>query len=368
MDEREGALEGLVNNKAMDLSFYKNKKVFITGHTGFKGTWLCRILFQAGAEVTGYALEPPTNPSLFELTNTSGRMTSVTGDVRSPQSLADAMRSAEPAIVLHLAAQPLVRLSYKYPALTYETNIMGTVNFFEAVRVTPSVRSCVNITTDKVYKNNEWVWSYRENDELCGYDPYSSSKSASELVTTGYKKSFFSKEDSPAVSTARGGNVIGGGDYSADRVIPDCIRAVADDKEIIIRNPSSIRPYQHVLECLAGYLLLAQRQYADRALAGSYNFGPNDESCVTTGELAEMFCRHWGPRARWKAHSDGGPHEANFLKLDCSKAKSMLGWTPMWNIDTAVQKTVLLAKALQNGADAGDAVDMQIREYFGIAS
>ncbi len=365
MDKWKGSMESM-EGLAMDISFYKGKKVFITGHTGFKGTWLCRILMQAGAEVTGYALVPPTNPSLFALTKTVNDIHSITGDIRNRELLIKSMKEAAPDIVLHLAAQPLVRLSYKDPVSTYETNVMGTVNILDAVRMTPSVRSFINITTDKVYKNKEWLWGYREDEELCGYDPYSNSKSCSELVTYSYQHSFFSEDDSPAISTARSGNVIGGGDYAADRIIPDCIRAVTSGKEIMIRNPHSTRPYQHVLECLSGYLLLAQKQYEDKKLAGSYNFGPDDTSCVTTGELVELFCSSWGNGASWRILGDGGPHEANFLKLDCSKSKAVLGWNPHWDIELAISSITDWQKRLINGDNAAKITDKQIQEYFGV--
>lgn len=347
------------------LDFYKGKKVFITGHTGFKGTWLSRILILAGAEVTGYSLEPPTKPSIFESTKTADRMKSIIGDIRDREKLVSAVKEASPDIVLHLAAQPIVRTSYKDPAGTYETNVMGTVNILEAVRAAPSVKSFVNITTDKVYKNREWFWGYREDEELCGYDPYSNSKSCSELVTYSYKNSFFNEEKSPAVSTARSGNVIGGGDYATDRIIPDCICAALKGEEIILRNPNSTRPYQHVLECLQGYLTLTQKQYEDKSFAGSYNFGPDDESCVTTGELATLFCRAWGSGARWKNVSEANaPHEANFLKLQCEKAKNVLGWHPKWGIKQAIEKIVEWEKAVQGGTAAAEITDKQIKEYF----
>lgn len=348
------------------LNFYKGKKVFLTGHTGFKGTWLSRILILAGAEVTGYSLEPPTNPSIFEQTKTVSQMKSIIGDIRNGAKLKAALVEAKPDIVLHLAAQPIVRTSYKDPVGTYESNVMGTVNILEAVRACDTVKSFINITTDKVYLNKEWTWGYRENEELCGYDPYSNSKSCSELVTYSYRNSFFNEENFPAISTARSGNVIGGGDYATDRIIPDCIRAVEADKEIILRNPNSTRPYQHVLECLSGYLLLAQKQYEDKAFAGSYNFGPDDESCVTTGELATLFCSSWGENAAWKNVSEANAlHEANFLKLDCSKSKSVLGWRPHWGIKTAVEKIVEWEKAVQNGESHAEVTDRQIKEYFG---
>ncbi|MCR4630991.1 MAG: CDP-glucose 4,6-dehydratase [Treponema sp.] len=358
------------------LNFYKGKKVFLTGHTGFKGTWLSRILILAGAQVTGYSLEPPTEPSLFEKTNTASQMNSIIGDIRDGVKLKEAMLAAQPDIVLHLAAQPIVRTSYKDPVGTYESNVMGTVNVLEAVRaceaqslsdsIRQSLKSFVNVTTDKVYLNREWAWGYRENEELCGYDPYSNSKSCSELVTYSYRNSFFNEENSPAISTARSGNVIGGGDYATDRIIPDCIRAVEEGKEIILRNPNSTRPYQHVLECLRGYLTLAKAQYEDKKYAGSYNFGPDDESCVTTGQLASLFCENWKEGASWKNVSEANaPHEANFLKLDCSKSKTVLGWYPKWGIRDAMEKIVEWEKATQSGTSAAEITDKQIKEYFG---
>lgn len=341
--------------------------MFLTGHTGFKGTWLSRILILAGADVTGYSLEPPTSPSLFEQTATAEQMKSIIGDIRDGEKLKKAVAEARPELVLHLAAQPIVRTSYKDPAGTYETNVLGTVNILEAVRDCSSVKSFVNITTDKVYLNKEWAWGYRENEELCGFDPYSNSKSCSELVTYSYRNSFFADGKSSAVSTARSGNVIGGGDYAADRIIPDCIRATEDGAEIILRNPNSTRPYQHVLECLRGYLILAQKQHEDKSFSGCYNFGPDDESCVTTGQLATLFCETWGKGAAWKNVSEeNAPHEANFLKLDCSKSKSVLGWKPQWGIRQAVEKIVEWEKAVQNGINAREITDRQIREYFGI--
>jgi CDP-glucose 4,6-dehydratase len=346
------------------LEFYKNKKVFITGHTGFKGTWLCRILLQAGAEVTGYALEPPTDSSLFVQTKTVDHINSITGDIRNRDALVQAVQKAKPDIILHLAAQPIVRLSYREPAATFETNVMGTVNILEALRLTPGIRSFVNVTTDKVYENKEWFWGYRENETLCGFDPYSNSKSCSELVTYSYRNSFFTGKDIPAVATARSGNVVGGGDYAMDRIIPDCVRAVSSGEQIILRNPHSTRPYQHVLECLSGYLLLAEKQYGDVSLAGSYNFGPVDESCITTGELAELFCSIWGDGAGWIVRGDPGPHEANYLKLDCAKSRAVLGWKPRWEIKTAIEKIVAFAKA-DSDSERLAYVERQIEEYFG---
>ena len=276
-----------------DLSFYKGKKVFITGHTGFKGSWLSKILVMAGAEVTGYALNPPTNPNLFDIAGLEGKMTSVIGDIRDFDKLSEAFAKAEPEIVFHLAAQPIVLTSYEQPRYTYETNVMGTVNILECARQSKTVKSVLNVTTDKVYKNNEWCWGYRENEPLDGYDPYSNSKSCSELVTHSYKASFFDNSDI-AVSTARAGNVIGGGDFADNRIIPDCVRASMKKEPIVVRNPNSTRPYQHVLEPLNAYLMIAEMQYNDKKYQGYYNVGPDDRDCLTTGQLATIFCDAWG--------------------------------------------------------------------------
>lgn len=350
----------------MDLSFYKGKKVLLTGHTGFKGTWMCEALLMAGAEVTGYALEPPTQPSLFALCKMADRMHSVNGDVRDLTHLKAVFGEVRPEIVIHMAAQPIVRESYKNPVYTYETNVMGTVNVLECIRLTDSVRSFVNVTTDKVYKNREWAWGYRENEELNGYDPYSNSKSCSELVTDSYKNAFFA-DRAVAVSTCRAGNVIGGGDFAVDRIIPDCIRAVQWGEDIIVRNPYSTRPYQHVLEPVMAYLLLAARQYEDSALAGSYNIGPDECDCVTTGEIATLFCEKWKQLAhqevKWVNCHDGGPHEANFLKLDCSKIKSALGWKPAWHIDTAVEKIIEWTQVYFEKQDVRAVMQRQIEAY-----
>ena len=281
------------------LDFYKGKRVLVTGDTGFKGSWLVRILHLAGAEVTGYALKAPTEPSMFEIPHLGETIHHVDGDVRDFVHLKQVFDETKPEIVLHLAAQPIVRESYKDPVGTYETNVMGTVNILEAVRQTKSVKSFLNVTTDKVYKNNEWEWGYREIDELDGYDPYSNSKSCSELVTHSYEKSFL-KEAGVAVSTARAGNVIGGGDFAPDRIIPDCVRAVAKGEKIAVRNPHSTRPYQHVLEPLGAYLMIAQAQYENPACTGSYNVGPGDDDCITTGQLADLFCNSWGGEAAWE--------------------------------------------------------------------
>lgn len=347
-----------------DLEFYRGKRVFITGHTGFKGAWLCRILVGAGAIVTGYALEPPTRPNLFELAGLEGKMTSVIGDIRDKEKLMAAFRAAKPEIVLHLAAQPIVRDSYRDPACTYETNVMGTVNILECVRLVPGVRSFLNVTTDKVYDNKEWAWGYRENEPLDGFDPYSNSKSCSELVTHSYWNSFFANSDI-AISTARAGNVIGGGDFANDRIIPDCVRAVQAGKPIGVRNPRSTRPYQHVLEPLFAYLMIAQGQYDDKALAGWYNVGPDECDCVTTGQLVELFRETWGEGFSWidQAEKDA-PHEANFLKLDCSKLKAAFGWKPQWHINQAVEKAVEWTRIWLTGGDIPAEMDREIQTYL----
>lgn len=347
-----------------ELEFYRGKKVLITGHTGFKGSWLCRMLVNAGAIVTGYSLEPPTNPNLFSLADVENKMTSVIGDIRDLEHLKNVFEEVQPEIVLHLAAQPIVRDSYRNPVYTYETNVMGTVNICECVRSSKTVRSFLNVTTDKVYKNNEWEWGYRENEPLDGFDPYSNSKSCSELVTHSYINSFFN-ELGIAVSTARAGNVIGGGDFANDRIIPDCVRAAGKSKDIIVRNPHSTRPYQHVLEPLAVYLMIAQKQYENKEYAGFYNVGPDDCDCITTGQLVDLFCAKWGgDNQTWINCYDGGPHEANFLKLDCSKLKTTFGWKPRWNVEMAVEKTVEWSKLYYASENIPECMDRQIKEFF----
>ncbi len=346
-----------------DLSFYKGKKVFVTGHTGFKGTWLCKMLINAGAYVTGYSLNPPTSPSLFDITGIENDMESVIGDIRDYNSLKAAFDNAQPEIVLHLAAQPIVRDSYKNPAYTYETNVMGTVNILECIRNSSCVKSFLNVTTDKVYLNKEWEWGYRENEELDGYDPYSNSKSCSELVTHSYKNSFFS-DGRVAISTARAGNVIGGGDFANDRIIPDCVKAVTDNKTIIVRNPFSTRPYQHVLEPIYAYLMIAAMQYQEGDYAGYYNVGPDDADCFQTGALVDLFVNKWGNNAKWENQYDGGPHEANFLKLDCSKLKKTFGWKPKWNLETAVEMVVEWSKCWISGGDVCECMDKEIESFL----
>lgn len=345
------------------LEWYKGKKILVTGHTGFKGSWLCRILVNAGADVTGYSLEAPTDPNLFGLCEVEDKINSIIGDVRDLEHMKNVFDKVQPEIVLHLAAQPIVRDSYKDPVYTYETNVMGTVNICECVRLNPCVKSFLNVTTDKVYQNNEWAWGYRENEPLDGFDPYSNSKSCSELVTHSYINSFFNNME-VNVSTARAGNVIGGGDFANDRIIPDCVRAAGAKKDIVVRNPFSTRPYQHVLEPLAMYLMIAQKQYEDAKYAGFYNVGPDDCDCVTTGQLVDLFCEKWGEGLTWVNRYDGGPHEANFLKLDCSKIKSVFGWRPRWGVAEAIEKTIEWSKIYYANGDISACMDKQIKEFF----
>jgi CDP-glucose 4,6-dehydratase len=353
----------------MDLRFFNRKKIFITGHTGFKGAWLCQILLDAGAELTGYSLSP-VSPSLFAISGLEKEMTSVFRDIRDANKLMDTFTAFRPEIVFHLAAQPLVLDSYARPAYTYETNVMGTVNILECVRLTDSVKSFVNVTTDKVYKNNEWLWGYRENEPLDGFDPYSNSKSCSELVTGTYKNAFFA-DGKIAVSTARAGNVIGGGDFAADRIIPDCVRAALKGDAVNVRNPNSIRPYQHVLDPLFAYLMIAKGQYENPELAGSYNVGPDNKDCITTRELVKLFCQHWGNGQTWEEnavlpHGLLGVrthHEANFLKLDCTKLKTVFSWEPVWDIDRAVKETVNWTKIYSEKDDILKEMRREIKDF-----
>jgi CDP-glucose 4,6-dehydratase len=349
----------------MDLSFYKGKKVLVTGHTGFKGSWMCKVLMMQGAEVVGYALEVPPEPSLFSLAKLGKGMTSIIGDIRDLSHLNSIFDEYKPEIVIHMAAQPIVRESYLNPVHTYETNVMGTVNVMEAIRVHDCVKSFINVTTDKVYKNNEWEWGYRENDILDGYDPYSNSKSCSELVTSSYKKSFFHNREI-AISTCRAGNVIGGGDFAKDRIIPDCVRAQLLKEEIVVRNPYSIRPYQHVLEPVCAYLNLAQLQFQNKEkFEGNYNVGPDDSDCITTGNLVDLFCKLWGEGASWKDISEANaPHEAGFLKLDCSHIKNILGWKPKWHIEEAIKKSVSWSKIYLTDNNVEEEMEKQIAEYL----
>lgn len=346
------------------LNFYKNKVVLVTGHTGFKGAWLSKILIKYGATVIGYSLKPNTNPNLFELSQIENKMISIIADIRNYDKLFSVIKKYKPQIVFHLAAQPLVRESYNEPKYTYETNFNGTLNLLETIRKTDSVKSLINITTDKVYKNNEWLWGYRETEELDGFDPYSNSKSLSELVTATYKRSFFNDEPI-AISTVRAGNVIGGGDFSKDRIIPDCVRALLSNDKVIVRNPLSTRPYQHVLEPIYAYLLVAKMQYEDKNYSGSYNIGPNDENCVTTGYLVNKFFQLADKIDGWEHRSIEGPHEANFLKLDISKFKNTFNWTPKWSIDEAIKQTIEWTNVYKNRPGSiPELMDKQINTYI----
>ncbi|HCE67772.1 MAG: CDP-glucose 4,6-dehydratase [Geobacteraceae bacterium GWC2_55_20] len=349
-------------------TFWHGKRVFITGHTGFKGSWLCLLLNRLGAEVTGYALDPPTDPSLFELARIGELVTSITADVRDGERLAAEMAGAVPEIVIHMAAQPLVRDSYKIPVETYSTNVMGTVNLLEAVRHTPGIRAVVNVTTDKVYENREWAWGYRENEPFGGHDPYSNSKACSELVTAAYRSSYFNPSEyarhGVAPATARAGNVIGGGDWAGDRLIPDILRAVLAGEPVSIRNPRAIRPWQHVLEPLSGYLLLAQKLFEKGPeYATGWNFGPSDEDARPVEWLAGRICELWGEQAAYRIDDGIHPHEAHYLKLDCSKVRAELGWRPRWGLEKALESIVVWTRSYRDGKDLRLECLRQITEY-----
>lgn len=370
MGQRNGALETLGLKMKERVAFWKGKKVLITGHTGFKGAWLSIWLNELQAEVAGYSLVPPTQPSLFELCQIQNQVDSTIADIRDLEQLKGAIQRFQPEVVIHMAAQPLVRDSYQMPVETYETNVMGTVNVLEAVRTCAAVKAVVIVTTDKCYANQEWPWGYRENEPLGGYDPYSSSKACAELVVGGYRQSYFHPDDykshGVAVATARAGNVIGGGDWAADRLIPDCIRAVLGRKDIILRNPLAVRPWQHVLEPLNGYLLLAQKLVEDGSqFATAFNFGPFDEDCASVDEVVKMLCKAWGEKATYRVEGDFGPHEANFLKLDCSKARKELNWEPRWRLEKAIDLVVEWSKAYQANEDILITCQNQIREFYG---
>ncbi len=348
----------------MDLRFYKGKKVLLTGHTGFKGSWMSVVLVNAGANVIGYSSCSKNEQRLFDICDIKDQIVHIKGDVRDLDYLKEVFSIYQPEIVIHMAAQPIVRTSYQDPVGTYDTNVMGTVNILECVRLNPCVKSFLNVTTDKVYENKEWEWGYRENEPLDGYDPYSNSKSCSELVTHSYKNSFFA-DGRTAISTARAGNVIGGGDFAKDRIIPDCVRSALKHEDIVVRNPYSTRPYQHVLEPVCAYLMIAAKQYQDGKYAGYYNVGPEDRDCFQTGTLVDTFVRYWGEELKWIDRYDGGPHEANLLKLDCSKLKSIFGWSPRWDLDTAIAKVVEWTKCWNSGGDVRACMNKQIDEFLG---
>jgi CDP-glucose 4,6-dehydratase len=349
--------------------FYKNKKVLLTGHTGFKGSWLCMLLKHLGADIYGYALEPPTKPNLFELCKIDNIIHSTIGDIRDFKKLTETLKSIQPEIIIHMAAQAIVMESYKNPVETYDINVMGTIKLLEAIRSLSSVKAVVNVTTDKCYENKEWHWGYRENDHLGGYDPYSSSKACSEIVTAAYRRSFFQPPASsfqlPGIATARAGNVIGGGDWAADRLIPDFIRSIEKKEKIIIRSPNSIRPWQHVLEPLRGYLVLAEALYnAGDKYADAWNFGPNDEDAKNVEWIVKYLCESWGNGAAYTIDSKPQPHEATYLKLDCSKAKAVLNWHPRWSLRTALDNIVEFTKAYINKEDLEKICTNQIKNYL----
>jgi len=334
----------------VDPFFWEDKKVFLTGHTGFKGSWLSLWLASMGAKVTGYALAPNTTPNLFDVLAIDSLIEkSHIGDIRDLPGLQKAMTEAKPDVVIHMAAQPLVRYSYANPVETYATNVMGTVHVLESTRTIDSVRATVVVTTDKCYENKEQVWGYRENEPMGGYDPYSNSKGCAELVTSAYRQSYFSGSNSTnKVASARAGNVIGGGDWSDDRLIPDAIKAFEENQPLMIRNPLATRPWQHVLEPLSGYLILAQALYEQgSAFASGWNFGPRDEDNRAVQEVVDLLISSWGEIARWEKEGSEQPYEANLLKLDCSKARTQLGWIPRWNLEVATQKIVDWQKAIQ---------------------
>lgn len=357
-------MEGVVLNP----SFWKDKRVFLTGHTGFKGTWLSLWLQSLGANLIGYSLAPPTNPSLFEVADVEKGMTSVIGDIRDLGKLRKVFAEHKPEIVIHMAAQPLVRYSYENPVDTYSTNVMGTVHLLEAVRNTSGVKAVVNITTDKCYENREWVWGYRENERMGGYDPYSNSKGCAELVSSAYRSSFFNAsshaQHGVALATVRAGNVIGGGDWARDRLIPDILAAFEQGKLVNIRNPHAIRPWQHVLEPLRGYLTLAERLYEHGpSYAEGWNFGPNDEDAKSVGWIVEQMAELWGEGARWQLDTGAHPHEANYLKLDISQARGRLDWHPALRLSDALQLIIDWSKQRQAGADMRQRTLSQIHSY-----
>ncbi len=364
-------LMGVINDLQ---AFYKNRRVLVTGSTGFKGTWLCRMLQILGAEVYGYALEPSTNPNIWDIASMDTCVSNKIADIRNFQELLQYFEEIQPQAVLHLAAQPLVIDGYEEPHYTYETNVMGTVNVLECVRSCEATTSFLNITTDKVYENLEKPgYGYQEEDKLDGFDPYSNSKSCSEIITHCYEKSFFAANAKGSaagrckISTARAGNVIGGGDFSANRIIPDCVRAARNQQPMILRNPNSVRPYQHVLEPLVAYLRIVAGQEQNAALSGWYNIGPDDKDCVTSGELVQLFAKKWGDGFSAEIGNVDGPHEANFLKLNNTKAKSQLGWHPIWGVEEAVARTVeWTRKWLEEGnTAAATCMDNQINDYLG---
>lgn len=358
MEIMEG-IKGKVNP-----SFWKDKKVFLTGHTGFKGSWLSLWLQSMGAIVKGYSLVPPTHPSLFLVADVAKNMESEIGDIRNLEQLKESMLAFNPAILIHMAAQPLVRLSYIEPVDTYTTNVIGTVNVLEAARSCPNLKAIVSVTTDKCYENKEWAWGYRENEPMGGHDPYSSSKGCAELVTSAYRNSFFNSNDTAALATARAGNVIGGGDWADDRLIPDILKAFEKSKPVIVRNPLSTRPWQHVLEPLSGYLVLAENLYSSgQDYAEPWNFGPKEEDCKPVKWILDKMVATWGEGAVWELDQNNNPHEAGFLKLDCSKAASRLNWQPKWNLEYTLNLIVNWHQDWREGKNMHEQCLKEITNY-----
>ncbi len=365
MAKRSCAMEGM----GMKREFWQGKRVFLTGHTGFKGSWLSLWLQQLGAELTGYALAPATTPNLFETAGVAAGMTSIIGDIRDPAKLMQAMQAAQPDIVIHMAAQPLVRYSYANPVETYSTNVMGVVYLLEAIRQTPSVHAVVNVTSDKCYENREWLWGYRENEAMGGYDPYSNSKGCAELVTSAYRNSYFNPADyqrhGVALASARAGNVIGGGDWAEDRLIPDIMRSIEQAKPVQIRSPHAIRPWQHVLEPLSGYLLLAEQLFSSGSeFAEGWNFGPRPQDAQPVAWIVDTLTRIWGQGASYQIDPAGADlHEAHYLRLDCSKAQTRLDWQPRWTLHTALEHICSWHQAHLAGADMQDITIQQIKAF-----
>ncbi|WP_406868008.1 CDP-glucose 4,6-dehydratase [Paraburkholderia fungorum] len=359
-------MEGMADINAQ---WWCGKRVLVTGHTGFKGTWLSLWLQSLGAQLTGFALSPSTGPSMFELTCAANGMRSVIGDIRDAGAIARLIADVEPEVVFHMAAQPLVRYSYEHPIETYHTNVLGTVHLLDAVRRARSVRAVVNVTSDKCYENREWVWGYREQDPMGGFDPYSSSKGCAELVTAAFRNSYFPPAEFGrhrcAVASARAGNVIGGGDWAEDRLIPDILRAIAAQEPVRIRSPKAIRPWQHVLEPLSGYLLLAERLSVDGpGVADSWNFGPSDSDVRSVEQIVEQLTRHWGAGSTWIADGADHPHEAGYLKLDSSKARQILGWTTRWSLEESLARIVDWYQAWIRGDDMRACTFAQIEDYM----
>jgi CDP-glucose 4,6-dehydratase len=355
---------GVVTPQAMvEPAFWDGRRVLLTGHTGFKGAWLALWLQSLGARVTGFADGVPTDPSLYELARVGAGMESVEGDIRDPEAITRALAGCEPEVVIHLAAQPMVRRSFLEPRVTYETNVMGTVNLLDAVRATPGVRVVVNVTSDKCYENREWDWGYREDEAMGGHDPYSSSKGAAELVTSAYRRSYFADPDGPRLASGRAGNVIGGGDWGEDRLVPDVMRAVLAGETVRVRNPNAIRPWQHVVNPLSGYLVLAQALWEDPAAAVGWNFGPADEEAQPVGRLIERLAELWPDRVTWAVDDGPHPHEAHYLKLDSSSARARLGWRPLATLDLALATTADWYRELEAGAEMREVTLGQLARF-----